>query len=275
MIFELTLIFIGKARAEVLALKAKYQGEGAVESGMILAAHPPYLSSFITPAKAAHVDIATLQSMLRERDKELSILREDNGAKEKELLHALELLQGMHTREGELRRQAQNLAKELELARDALQQSNGDIDTMQKEMAAMGVEAPGSDFEDEGIDSMRAQVDELVGVLAIARHDAEMFQGRAAMLESALRATEEANIALHTKFVALQEFVISMEEQHSAASTPMSLKTSVASDRQFEKYASEVTVHGGLHTALALGRTILLARCAVQVLSIVSRFLTK
>lgn len=268
------MIFVGKARAEVLALKAKYQEEGAADSGTIPAAHTPYSSMFISPAKAAHVDVATLQSMLREREKDLAIYREDNAAKEKELLHALELLQGMHTRESELRRQAQNLAKELELARDALQQSNGDVDNLQKEIAAMGGEPLDKEFEQDELDLLRAEINELGGALAVARHEAEVFQDKAAMLESALRASEESNTALRDKVVALQEFVISMED-HGSVGTPMSLRTYSTERHEDHGLGSEVILKGGLHTALALGRTILLARCAVQALSILSRFLSK
>lgn len=236
----------GKARAEVLAMKAKTAESASKKNnaGLIAAVPPP---PYMSPGKS-HVDVATLQSMLRQKEQELGVLREDNSAKQKELLHALELLQGAHKREGELRCQAQSLANQLDLARDALQQSNNDVDTLQKEieeLAATGNVTVG----DKAQSFMLVQLEAARSALAVAREDAEVYRNKAATFESALKASEEESISIQEKLAFVQQYLTSLEE----------------AENEQERRGGE----NGRRAALGLTKTVLFARLAVQGLSIV------
>ena len=231
-------------------MKAKAVGardRDTAATGLIPAVPAP---QFASPGKTAHVDVATLQSMLRQKEQELGVLREDNSAKQKELLHALELLQGANKREGELRCQAQSLSNQLDLARDALQQSNSDIDTLQKEIEELGA----VENDDKARSVLRAQLEATKAALAVARDDAEVFQNKAATLQSALKASEQQCSAINEKLALLQEYLTSLEDAEK-----------------------EQQIQGGdnpgRRAAVGLTKTVLFAQLAVQGLTLVCKAL--
>ena len=88
-----------------------------------------------SPGKTAHMDMATLQSMLREREKELAVLREDNAAKESELLLALSSLSDASQRESQLQRKTQDLSEQLNLAQEELKNQGDMEEDMEKAVA--------------------------------------------------------------------------------------------------------------------------------------------
>jgi hypothetical protein len=244
--------FAGKARAEVLAMKAQTADSSGKENnaGLIAAVQSPL--PYISPGKS-HVDVATLQSMLRQKEQELGVLREDNSAKQKELLHALELLQGAHKREGELRCQAQSLSNQLDLARDALQQSNNDVDTLQKEIEELGA-SDNPNIGDEAQSVLLVQLEAAKASLAVAREDAEIYRNKAATLESALKASEEESISIQKRLSLVQQYLTSLEE----------------AEKEQQRRGGE----NGRRAALGLTKTVLFARLAVQGLSILCRALS-
>jgi hypothetical protein len=245
-------LFAGKARAEVLAMKAKSAesiGKEVTATGLIAAVPAP---AHMSPAKSPlpHVDVATLQSMLRQKEQELGVLREDNSAKQKELLHALELLQGAHKREGELRCVAQSLSNQLDLARDALQQSNSDVDTLQKEIEELGA-ANNTILSDDAQSVLLLQLEAAKTSLAVARDEAEYYKNKAATLESALKASEEQYVSTQEKLSLLQEHLTSLEEAEKV--------------QQRER---------GGRAAMGLAKTVLFSRLAVQGLTLVCQALS-
>jgi chromosome segregation ATPase len=233
------------------AKAAEAFGKENADTGLIAAVPAPlYISS---PAKSLHVDVATLQSMLRQKEQELGVLREDNSAKQKELLHALELLQGAHKREHELRCTAQNLSNQLDLARDALQQSNSDIDSLQKEVEELAA-VRNANLEEVAESALLEQLETAKAALAMARNDAELYKNKAATLQSALQASEEKYSTCQEKLALLQEYLTSLEE----------------AEKEQRKSGSD----NGRRAALGLTRTVLFARLAVQGLSLVCQALS-
>jgi len=243
----------GKARAEVLAMKAKTAESAGKETNAGLIAAVSFPVPYMSPGKQSHVDVATLQSMLRQKEQELGVLREDNSAKQKELLHALELLQGAHKREGELRCQAHSLANQLDLARDALQQSNNDVDILQKEIEEMGA-VDDAAVGDNAESALLAQLEAAKAALAGAREDAEIYKSKAATLESALKASEEEAINIQEKLALVQQYLTSLEEA--------------------EKEQLRRGGENGRRAALGMAKTVFFARLAVQGLSIVCQALS-
>lgn len=167
---RLLKVAAGRARAEVLSMKTKMAEEkaaaaaGTASGDLIPAAPAPPV--FMSPGKTAHVDVATLQSMLRAKEKELGVLREDNAAKEGELMRALELLQGAHKREGELTRQVASLGGQLELAREELRERQAAESEEDSVAAALNTELEGMRAE---VERLEAEVVELQELLEEAR----------------------------------------------------------------------------------------------------------
>jgi hypothetical protein len=197
----------------------------------------------------SHVDVATLKSMLRKTEEELGVLRLDNSVKQKELLRALDLLQGAHKREGELRCQSQSLSNQLDLARDALQQRDIDIDTLQKEIEELGANSQSISLGDEA-QSVR-QLEVVQRALAKAKDDAEVARCEAATLASALKSSEEQYNSSQEKLAMLQEYVSRVEEQD-------------------ERRGNE----RGRQAAIGLTKTVIFARLAVHGFSLVCQALS-
>jgi chromosome segregation ATPase len=144
------------------------------------------------PSILQHVDVSVMQAMLREKEGELAVWREDAGAKGRELIRALELLQAAQTRESELRCQAANLTGQLMIMQDALMQSEVDLDDLEQQIAELNGNS-------ETVNSMTQ--------LAQARADAERYASRAAALESALLESERRVQELEAKAGRLQSFI--------------------------------------------------------------------
>lgn len=135
-------------------------------------------------------------SVSQHKSNELVVLREDNAAKEKELLHALDLLQQAQMREEELRRQASNLSAQLQLLRSALEHSHGDVDILEKEIedieelvleshSILLTPASGDSITSSSTSPSSIQHQLEVSML---KDEAKMLRTKAAMLESALKA---------------------------------------------------------------------------------------
>ena len=233
-------------------------------------AGPPTQQS---PTKRVHADLATLHSLLRQRDGEISVLQEDNGAKERELLHVLDLLQAAHTREGELRRQACNLAGQLDIMRDALQQTDGDLDALESAIAELGEDAFGGD----GTELPSARRDAQAGLeqLALAREEAEVHKSKAAVLGSALKAAEEKSSTLQVQVARLQTYINSAPrgETSDAAAVAAAAATPAADHLALPECAPAARTHGrkgGSAVALRLTGLVVATRCAVLGLALLS-----
>ena len=181
--------------------------------------------------------------MLRRREDELHIMKEDSAAKEKELLHALELLQGAQQRESELRRQAQNLSNQLDLALDALEAAQKD---------------PTTTLEDPDDDDPRAaQLEVALLALAEAREEAQLFQSVAATMQSALKSSEDQVAEVHGKLAMLQEYVHQNFDENTAT----------------KKGGGDSERNGSRHAMGRLAATVAVARVAVHALGLVARML--
>ena len=167
-------------------------------------------------------------------------MKEDSAAKEKELLHALELLQGAQQRESELRRQAQNLSNQLDLALDALEAAQKDPTTT--------LEDP-----DDGDDPRAAQLEVALLALAEAREEAQLFQSVAATMQSALKSSEDQVAEVHRKLALLQEYV-HFDENTTA-----------------KKGGGDSERNGSRHAMGRLAATVAVARVAVHALGLVAR----
>lgn len=134
---------------------------------------------------AVQTEVSALRALLLDKEGELNVLHEDNSAKERELLHVLDLLRDAHSREDELRREVCSLSGQLDILHDALHHGDGDLNSMD-----------GSARLGEGTHVAQLEADwamsenRLLEQLAQAKEDVETSRERIALLEAALMAAE-------------------------------------------------------------------------------------
>lgn len=197
-----------------------------------------------------------LASLLQKKDREIEILREDSLEKERELLHALDLLQNAHAREGELRRQACNLAAQVDIMRDAVLEKEGGDSLIDDDLEGM-CSSPSAVQEHARI---AARLEEALAQLAVAREDVQVAEGSVSMLKSALGAAEETVEGLQKQIVCLQTYIHSVMGNRDAAEPIMVSADAIQQSVQ----------RSGAKVASGLVGVVVAVQCAARGLAIVS-----
>jgi hypothetical protein len=186
--------------------------------------HPPPGSSSPDQENSGdRIDAITLQSLLRDKERELAYLREDSASKGKELMAALQLLQGANTQSEGLRRQVADYERQLAITRDALgnfvgaasEMLSGEVvpatpehqhvEQAQREEAKSGGEEeqratallPAAPAAQEAVRSFPAARD----------RSASELQARVDLLEEELRRGEESREQLEAEVISLRRLM--------------------------------------------------------------------
>lgn len=133
------------------------------------------------------MDIATLQSMLRQRDGEVAVLKEDNVAKQEELLHTLQSLQAAQKRAEDLRCQTASLTNQIDILREALRQRDGDVDIILGDMEQYKAVQNALEAREHECHRLQDIVTESTQQLAGLKHQLQTTVDEASMLRAALR----------------------------------------------------------------------------------------